>query len=221
MRMELDHVFIRASVGAPEAALLRALGLSEGSANTHPGQGTANRRFFFRNAFIELLWIADEAEVASAASRRTQLHERLGGAAKDAPPFGICFRPSPGETGVPFAAWEYTPIYLPPGMKVDVAVDTPLMEPMWFFLAGATSPEAAPAAHRQPLGHAIGVGAISALTITVPGAHAWSPAAQTAMETGEVTLARGDCHLLEVEFDQGKTGRLHDFRPALPLVFRY
>jgi len=219
--MELDHVFIRASVGAPEAALLRAIGLSEGSANTHPGQGTENRRFFFRNAFIELLWIADEAAVASAATRRTQLHERLGGAPKDASPFGICFRPSPGETAVPFAAWEYTPLYLPPGMKVDVAVDAPLVEPMWFFLARATAPEAALAANRQPLDHASGVGAISAISITVPGAHAWSAAAQTAMETGEVTVARGDCHLLEVEFDRGRTGRSHDFRPALPVVFRY
>jgi len=96
--MELDHVFVRASAGAPEADLFCALGLSEGGANTHPGQGTANRRFFFGNAFIELLWIANEDEIASAATRRTQLEERLDGAAADVSPFGLCFRPSRERT---------------------------------------------------------------------------------------------------------------------------
>jgi hypothetical protein len=28
----------------------------EDSSNTHPGQGTANRQFFFNNAYLELLW---------------------------------------------------------------------------------------------------------------------------------------------------------------------
>jgi hypothetical protein len=34
--------------------------LTEGTPNIHPGQGTANRRFFFRNAMLELLWVNDE-----------------------------------------------------------------------------------------------------------------------------------------------------------------
>jgi len=46
----IDHVFVMCSPGAPEAAALIRAGLTEGSANTHPGQGTANRRFFFRDA---------------------------------------------------------------------------------------------------------------------------------------------------------------------------
>ena len=47
MAFELDHVFICAAAGAPEAASLIAFGLTEGTPNTHPGQGTANRRFFY------------------------------------------------------------------------------------------------------------------------------------------------------------------------------
>jgi len=43
----LDHVFILCSPGAPESGALNRLGLTEGSPNTHPGQGTACRRFFF------------------------------------------------------------------------------------------------------------------------------------------------------------------------------
>ena len=45
--VEVDHVFVSASVGAPEGDRLLDLGLLEGSPNRHPGQGTANRRFFW------------------------------------------------------------------------------------------------------------------------------------------------------------------------------
>ena len=67
MPFELDHLFIFAVVGGPEADRLVSLGLTEGSGNVHPGQGTANRRFFFRNTMLELLWVADEREVRGEA----------------------------------------------------------------------------------------------------------------------------------------------------------
>jgi hypothetical protein len=52
MRIELDHLFVCASPGAPEAEKLVEFGLQEGPPNQHPGQGTANRRFSFANAMI-------------------------------------------------------------------------------------------------------------------------------------------------------------------------
>ncbi len=61
----LDHVFVCTAVAAPEADRLVAFGLTEGTASSHPGQGTANRRFFFRNAVLELLWVHDEHEARS------------------------------------------------------------------------------------------------------------------------------------------------------------
>jgi hypothetical protein len=50
MWMELDHIFICSSFGAPEVESLVQFGLLEGPANQHPGQGTACRRFSFANA---------------------------------------------------------------------------------------------------------------------------------------------------------------------------
>ena len=44
--MEFDHLFICVDSPAKEADALIEFGLTEGSANVHPGQGTANRRFF-------------------------------------------------------------------------------------------------------------------------------------------------------------------------------
>jgi hypothetical protein len=123
--MQIDHLFIRVTKGGTEAEALREFGLSEGSGNVHPGQGTANRRFFFANAFLELLWIADEAEIASEQTRPIQLRERLSEG--DASPFGICFRPV-----ARFPTWDYRPAYLPAGMNIGIATAAPLMEPMWF-----------------------------------------------------------------------------------------
>lgn len=214
--MEIDHIFLRTQHGAPEAALLQQLGLSEGSANHHPGQGTANRRFFFQNAFIELLWIADEQEVQSDATRRTQLAERLHLPAGDNSPFGICFRPSERVVTPPFPCWPYQPSYLPAGMQVDIASHAPLAEPMWFYLAQAVAPAAAPAERRQPLAHALGVQELSGVALTVPGSGAWSDAAQAA--SAQVQIKRGDTHLLELTFDHGRQGGHYDCRPALALI---
>jgi hypothetical protein len=73
---ELDHVFIFCSEGAPEADALAQRGVTEGSSNAHPGQGTANRRFFFGNAYLELLWVSDPVEARSEEVHRTRLWER-------------------------------------------------------------------------------------------------------------------------------------------------
>lgn len=149
------------------------------------------------------------------------MEERLDGAAADVSPFGLCFRPSAGKDSAPFASCDYTPAYRPPGMRVEIALDAPLVEPMWFFLHMPTRPDAAVGARRQPLHHPLGLNEITSMTITVPGAQAWSAAALAAMDAGAVSLVHGDAHLLEIGFDHGKRGRSHDFRPALALVLRW
>ncbi|MGA9266227.1 MAG: hypothetical protein WBV79_07185, partial [Rhodomicrobium sp.] len=53
MGYEIDHIFVLTDMDAPSAGALLRLGLTEGPPNRHPGQGTANRRFFFDNAMLE------------------------------------------------------------------------------------------------------------------------------------------------------------------------
>jgi hypothetical protein len=50
MTFEFDHAFICVSVGGDEASALTALGLNEREPSSHPGHGTACRRFFFANS---------------------------------------------------------------------------------------------------------------------------------------------------------------------------
>src|SRR5258706_2610515 len=137
MAMELDHIVVCASVDAPEAARLIDFGLTEGSANIHPGQGTANRRFFFSNAMIELLWVHNQSEAQSPATRPTHLWERWVGRTTGACPFGFCFRPKPSHDGkLPFPAWEYRPNYLPAPLCMHIGTNSEtLSEPMLVYLA--------------------------------------------------------------------------------------
>ena len=155
MSIALDHVFICCDEGGPEAEALLGIGLSEGSRNVHPGQGTANRRFFFHGGFIKLLWVSNPEEAQSALTAPTKLWPRWAARKQGACPFGIAF--SPGGADVPeppFSAWAYRPIYLPPTKSILFAEHTTLHEPELFYMAWP-NPQASVAS--QPKEHANGL----------------------------------------------------------------
>lgn len=225
MTVELDHVFVCTMVGAPEADLLVAFGLTEGTSNSHPGQGTANRRFFFRNAMLELLWVHDEHEARSSLAAPTRLWERWERRSIGYSPFGICFRPSTQHAATkstaPFATWAYHPPYLPPELQIDVACRTTSSEPMLFFIPFGERPDSVPIERRQPLSHSGGFGEITALRMTLPQREPASRAVRTLRGAGLVSFSTDGEHLAEIEFDHGGQGESADFRPALPLRFRW
>src|SRR5579859_2468923 len=140
MRIELDHLFVCTAPGAPEAEEFVQFGLREGSPNQHPGQGTANRRFDFANAMIELLWVSDAKEAQSECTQRTLLWERWSGREGKASPFGICLRPADSRNGdsqnteSPFPSWEYRPPYLPGPLCMYIG-EAGVEEPMWVYLS--------------------------------------------------------------------------------------
>jgi hypothetical protein len=219
---ELDHVFVWVDVGAPEADLLVSFGLSEGDPNIHPGQGTANRRFFFHNAFLELVWVSDELEAQSELVRPTQLWSRWSQRQSGTSPFGVGLRPTrPGCANAPFSSWEYRPPYLPSPLAIQVGEGVPLYEPWGFFLAFGRRPDSPECPRRQPLSHPIGFQEVTQIRLTCPAGGSYSAAAAAVLRTGAVTLASGPEHLLQMTFDGGTQGRSTDFRPALPLVLQW
>jgi len=74
--MKVDHIFIFSEHKGGEAEALLQLGMIEGSSRRHPGQGTVNRKFYFNNFFLELLWVVDEQEIRQSPTKETQLWER-------------------------------------------------------------------------------------------------------------------------------------------------
>ncbi len=212
---------------APVAGLLIDAGFTEGPSNTHPGQGTANRSFFFANAFIEFLFEQDRSELCSTRTRPTNLYERLNCTDAGTSPFGLCFRPAtpgPGvvenESACPFPAWAYQPAYLPAHLAIDIA-DTPLTEPMWFYLGFSRRPDVSGRVALENLQHANGVCAITGITVTVPRDAPLSAVAKLIAENGSVKLVRGDDHLVEIEFDLKNAGHHMDLRPDLPVVLHW
>jgi hypothetical protein len=221
MSFELDHVFICTTVGAPEAELLRDFGLTEGEPNVHPGQGTANRRFFFHNAMLELLWVHDPEQAQSVHTGPTRLWERWYGRDRDASPFGICLRPQHPETeALPFPAWEYTPAYVPAPWVIHVGTNAPVLtEPFLFYLAFGRRPDQA--GSRHPMAHAAGLREITALRVQSLQPASLSLVLQAAVHTGAVRWCAGSQYHMAIGFDGEAQGNLMDFRPALPLTLSW
>lgn len=105
MPIFLHHFFLLTARPDQLAAELTQLGLTEGSSNNHPGQGTANRRFFLPGSTFEILYIRDAEEARTGPAKGLRFNDRISGAPNN--PFGLIF-----ESEVePFAGWKYYPEY--------------------------------------------------------------------------------------------------------------
>jgi hypothetical protein len=215
MNFELDHVFVCASPGAPEAEELIRFGLREGLPNEHPGQGTSCRRFSFANAMIELLWVSDPREAQSETTRRTLLWDRWSKREGTASPFGFCVRPvNPQNAKLPFPAWEYRPAYLPDSLVMHVA-ESAVEEPMWIYISFLQRADR----EQRFTEHPAGIREITGLSLTTL-VRSRSTASQRMVEDKILSSREGAQPLLEIEFDGMRQNQVADFRPHLPIVFR-
>ena len=223
---ELDHLFICSAIDAPEATQLINLGLIEGTSRTHPGQGTANRRFFFHNLMLELLWVHNPDEAQAEDIRQTHLWERWDGRDRRACPFGICLRPAasppPPLERLPFPTWHYRPPYLPPSLSIPVATNADVLtEPMMFYLPFAQRQDIHPEGKMQPLQHPIGLREVTQVTLISPHADSPSDELQALVESGLVQLQLGSAYQLILNFDEASQGNELSLQPTLPLCFRW
>jgi hypothetical protein len=217
--LQLDHVFIMCAAGAPEAVALARLGLTEGSSNTHPGQGTACRRFFFQNQYLELLWVCDRDEALNEATQHTRLWERWSARQHGACPFGIVLRARDDrESQLPFPTLPYAPAYLPNEFKIAIAMETPLTEPEFFVVR---FPRGHAPAAQGPHPGAIRLKEVTNVRIGTRVARPFSLAARWAESSGLLSFERSDQYVLRMTFDRGVSGQGVDFRPELPLAFRW
>ncbi len=218
MASEFDHVFICVSVGGEEASALAAFGLTEGMPNVHPGQGTACRRFFFANSYLELLWVSNAGDAQSETIQPTHLWERWTGRASGVCPLGLGFRPKiQHDGGAPFSSWEYRPPYLPSPLCLHVATNANVLtEPMLFYL-----PLGLRSAKRPVLSHRTGLREVTRVELASPHTERTSPEMAAVTGAGLVQLRAGPEYLVELGFDGESQGHHADFRPLLPLVFRW
>jgi hypothetical protein len=223
MAFELDHLFILTDIGAPEAERLVSFGLVEGTSNTHPGQGTTNRRFFFHNAMLELLWVHDPEETKSEVIRPTGLGERWEKRNDGVCPFGVCLRPALGfGNKVAFSSWSYRPPYLPKTMSIEVGKNSDMLTEPWLFQTPfGQRPDQYSVEKSQPLDHGIGLREITRVELVSPTVDSLSPELQAVVNTSQIKLRAGVDHCIELGFDEEVQGQQVDFRPGLPLVMSW
>lgn len=223
--MELDHLFIFTDLPEAVAERLKSFGLTEGSPNTHPGQGTACRRFFFHNAYLELPWVNNEEVVTSPAISKTRLWERSQYKTTHYSPFGLCLRKSnQSDQGVLFdESWEYRPPYMPEGLYASVASNEAFpMEPMLFELPfHQVKPTDYPKEKQQPVTHRKGFLEITKVILTLPEISPLSNAMRKVIANSIVGVNQGNQHAVTVEMDNWANGETESFQPLLPLTIHW
>ncbi len=200
MPIRFHHFFCFVPKGAPQMDELVRMGLNEGPPNRHPGQGTANRRIFFENGMIELIWAEDEVELQSPSISPTRLWERSRWRATGYSPFGIAVTSaaSAAKMAPPFAGWDYRPGYLPAGISILNATQ-PAHEPMIFCLSGARPFER--------VEHPGGARKIRKITVALTGSPI-SEAVRALAGLPEIELITGSTPSAVIELDNGAQFRL-------------
>jgi hypothetical protein len=118
--MDADHIFIFTDDDGKVADQLVEFGLSEGSNRIHVGQGTTNRKFYFDNFFLEILWVHNEDEIKSETIKPIGLWQRAEFRVNNFSPFGLCIV-NTNETDQLFGnAFKYQPDYFPQGQTIDI-----------------------------------------------------------------------------------------------------
>jgi hypothetical protein len=220
---ELDHLFIWTDIGAYEAERLVSFGLVEGTSNTHPGQGTTNRRFFFHNAMLELLWVHNPDEAKSELIRPTRLWDRWKNRNNGVCPFGVCLRPAlDSDHTVAFSSWAYRPPYLPQTLSIEVGKNSDVLTEPWLFQTSfGQRPDRYSVEKSQPLDHGIGLREITRVELVSPAVNNLSPELQAVVNTNQIKLRVGVDYCMELGFDEEVQAQQVDFRPELPLVMSW
>lgn len=215
MSLELDHVFVAASIDGPEMEVVRAAGFIEGPAHDHPGQGTASRGVFFENAYLELIWLTDPGIASTPPVARTGLAHRADPAHPSSPfGFGLRSVQDPMPTP-PFSTWAYAPPYLPKGSAILMGDNSDLLsEPLIFLLPWSRTPS-----WNVP-DHPNGARRITRVAIA-PIPENPSGVFSAFLDLALVSQSDGTPPLLELELDEVRQGRERDMRPNLPLLIRW
>jgi hypothetical protein len=221
MTFELDHIFICTDLDAFCADRLISFGLIEGTSNIHLGQGTANRRFFFDNFMLELLWVHNPAEAQSDRIHSTHLWERWANRNRGDCPFGFCLRSTTSQNNsLPFSSWEYRPPYLPESLNIFVATNADVLtEPFLFYIPFGKRPDRYLFDKQQPLKHAAGLREVTRVKFVSPHAESASEELFAMVNASAIELSLGEKYFLELGFDRELKGQQIDFQTELPLRF--
>lgn len=191
--MQLDHIFIFSNRGK-EAQTLVDFGFMEGSGKTHQGIGTVNRRVFFDNFYLEILWVEKEEE--ARANSKLGIWERSIFSESGYSRSGICLKNSP-DTDVLFKdAIKWQPAFLPSHETVDILTDKNLP---WIF----RFPKREPRNLDENRNHPNGIRQLTGAELQLKT----SSLCSDLQELGIAKLIPSDKEQLMLQFDGGQQGK--------------
>lgn len=157
--MNIDHIFIFTKPNDIAIEQLTNAGFVEGVGRVHEGQGTANRKFYFENFFLEFIWVINEEEIQSEKIKSMGLWDRANYKHNGYSRFGICFQNDESTDTLFKNAFHYQPDYFPQGKVIEILKhnDKPSL-PMMFRL-----PFKGDIKHNQPVSHTNGVKKLTAI----------------------------------------------------------
>ena len=215
--MEVDHLFIFSDQQGSEADELLRWGLTEGSSRRHPGQGTRNRKFYFENFFLEILWVVDQEEIDREPAASTGLGDRARFVTNGSSRFGLCLLNTEATDALFRHSEPYQPEYFPVGMSVDILPhhDNPLLP--WTFrlpYRGEKKPTL------EPTHHSSGVRRLTKAVFGVPGVRQDHDFVRGFAPPTTVAFENSERPVLLLEFDGGQQHQTKRWE-ALDLTFVY
>ena len=214
--LELDHLIVFTDPGAPVVDHLERAGFRAGTPNDHPGQGTANRRVFFDNAYMEFVFVTDPDALASPQPQ--VVPTGLGPRFEVGCALGVALRAITGHSPG-FPSWQYRPPYLPAGASILMATSSnEIREPLIAVVPFGQRPDRYPSDRAQPLGHPAGPRSIRSLHLAGPWPVPTSPALTVLAAVPEVTVTDRSHYQVQVLLGPGREDHIVDLRPAVPML---
>jgi hypothetical protein len=217
VNLELDHLIVFTDPAAPVVDRLEQAGFRAGSPNDHPGQGTANRRVYFANAYLEFIFVTDPNTLASPLVVPTGLGPRFEGGC----PLGTMLRSVTG--GSPgFPTWQYRPPYLPESTSILMATSSyEAREPLIAVISSGQRPDRYPPDRAQPLDHPAGPRSIRSVHLAGPWPVPTSPALTVLAAVPDFTVTGGTVYQAQVLLEPGRGDHVVDLRPEAPMLLSW
>ena len=215
--METDHIFIFSKNEGKEANDLLSFGFTEGSNRVHPGQGTRNRKFYFENFYLEILWVIDKKEIQSETTSVTKLWERSQFKQNNYSPYGLCLVNSK-STDILFEKSEiYKPIYLPKDKGIDIITNEEFPKLPWIFRLPKREEKSA---NNEPIEHYNGIKSLTRVEFEICSEISESKFSDYFNGFDSIAFERGDRTHLTLEFDNKIQGKKREFS-ELNLTLKY
>jgi hypothetical protein len=213
--MMVDHIFIFSDKAGKEADELKALGFKEGSSRVHPDQGTRNRKFYFQNFFLEILWVHNEEELKNGKASKIGLLERSKFATNNYSRFGLGLVNDPSNDTLFLDGKKYFPAYFPEDLSIEYINEKELP---WLFrlpFKGKTFD-----AGNEPINHPNNISTLSRADFSIRGKQINHGLAHHLKKLESIEFKPADDPSLCLTFDEHQRGKEFHIN-SLNLVIRY